>query len=231
MSDDDPAGQAGPNDGPGVASPTAEAVDPTPGERLRRTAGAARFRRWFGVHFLAAILVFAAGGVAGGLLVGAMDVESLQQFAGDGSILPDRITVLSLTVNNLIALGVDALGLVTVGLASVLMLFLNGLLVGVVVALAVGQGSSPLLLAALIVPHGVLELGAFFLVGGMSFRLYHRLARYLVGADDRPITKVELFEMAVLLGVAVLSIPVAAAVEVYVTPAVAELLTGQEVSF
>lgn len=201
--------------------------DASAADGLRATAAAARFRRWFGIHFLAAFAVFLAGAVAGAALMSVVGVESLQEFATDESMFPE-FTFAGILVNNLIALGVDALGLVTVGLASALMLFLNGLVVGAVVAVGLEQ-ASPLLLAALVVPHGVIELSAFFLVGGMAFRVYHRLARYLIGYDDAPLTRVELFEVAVLLAVAVAMIVVAAAVEVFVTPGVAELVTGREI--
>lgn len=200
--------------------------DPDVADRFRATVAAARFGRWFGVHFLAAFGVFLGGVVAGAAATSMIGVESLQQYATDESVFP-TFTFTAILVNNLVALGVDALGLVTVGLVSVLMLFLNGLIIGVIVVAGLEQ-ASPLLLAALVVPHGVIELPAFFLVGGMAFRVYHRLARYLMGYDDAPLTRVELFEMAVLLGVAVVMIVVAAAVEVYLTPEIAELLTGRE---
>lgn len=53
--------------------------------------------------------------------------------------------------------------------------------------------------ALLILPHGVLELGAFFLVAGLGFRVTHRLINYLRRKDETLITGQEIFEIGVLL--------------------------------
>lgn len=195
------------------------------GRRFER----ARFRRWFGVHFAAAVAWFALGTLVG---VGLADAITLEEFAGyaaeDDQLLPERITVTFIAVNNLIALGVDVLGFVTVGLASVFMLVVNGVVLGLVVTLGAAD-TSPLLLAALILPHGVLELSAFFMVAGVVFRVYHRLARYVLGWDDAFLDRQEVFEAAVLVVLAAVMILVAAVLEVHLTPVVAEVLTGEEI--
>lgn len=198
-------------------------------ETLRRYFARARFRRWLGIHFAAAAGWFFLGALLGVALAQGMTIEDLARFAGEnGSLLPDRITVTTIAVNNLVAFGVNALGLVTVGLASVLMLLLNGVVLGLVVALGASETSVTLMLA-LILPHGVVELSAFWLMAGIVFRVYHRLARYVVGWDDEFLGRQEVFEAGVLVVVAVLMIVVAAVIEVHVTPRVAEALTGQRI--
>lgn len=196
---------------------------------IRRRFARAQFGRWLGNYFLAAVVWFFLGVLLGGLLAQFVRLSALAEFAGEGgSLLPEKITATTIAVNNLVALGVDALGLVSVGLASVLMLLANGLVVGLVVALGAGETSLALMLV-LLLPHGVVELSAFWLVAGVVFRVYHRLARYVVGRDEQFLDRQEVFEAVVLLGVAVLMILVAAVIEVHVTPAVAEALTGVEV--
>lgn len=190
----------------------------------------ARFRRWFGIHFAAAVAWFLVGVVLGMALVWTVRLEALAEMSQGSSPFPERFTVITIFVNNLIALGIDALGLVSVGLTSVLVLVLNGLLLGAVFAAGASEVSL-LLLALLVVPHGIIELSAFWLVAGISFRVYHRLGRYIVGWDETPLTRQEAFEAAVLLGLSVLMILVAAVIEVHLTPEIAELVTGREISF
>lgn len=198
-------------------------------ESIRRRFAGAAFGRWLGIHFAAAVAWFFLGALLGVALAQRVSLAALSEFAGEGgSVLPEQITATTVAVNNLLALGVDALGLVTVGLASVLMLLLNGFVVGLVVGLLAGE-TSLLLLVALLLPHGVVELTAFWLVAGVVFRVYHRMARYVVGRDERFLDRQEVFEAAVLFGVAVLMILVAAVIEVHVTPAVAEALTGRSI--
>lgn len=198
-------------------------------EGVRRRFARARFRRWLGIYFVAAAVWFFLGVLLGAALAQWVSLSDLADLAGEGgTFLPARITVSTIAVNNLLALGVTALGLVTVGLVSVLVLLLNGLVVGLVVALGAGETSLALMLV-LIVPHGIVELPAFWLVAGIAFRVYHRLARYVVGRDDRFLDRQEVFEAVVLLGVAVLMILVAAVIEVHVTLAIAEALTGRTV--
>lgn len=198
-------------------------------EGIRRRLARAQFGRWFGIYFVAAAVWFFLGVLLGVVVAQHVTLAELAELAGEGgSLLPDRITATTIAVNNLRALGVVALGFVSVGLASVLVLLVNGLIVGVVVALGAGE-TSLLLMLALLLPHGILELSAFWLVAGVVFRVYHRLARYVVGRDERFLNRQEVFEAVVLLGAAAVVILVAAVIEVHVTPEVAEALTGQRV--
>lgn len=198
----------------------------SPTHRIGTAFRRARFRRWFGRYFLAAALVFAFGAALGIVAVAVTDLSSLEEFfAGMESPFPDRITFWTVLTNNLLALGVTALGLVSFGLLAALSLLFNGLLLGVVVAIGAGEGSL-LAMAALILPHGVLELAAFFLVAGLSFRVTHRFVDYLRGVDETPITRQELFEIAVLIVAAALAIAVAAWIEAELTLRIARALVG-----
>lgn len=198
-------------------------------ETIRRRFARAQFGRWLGIHFVAAAGWFFLGVLVGVGLAQQISLEDLSRFAGEGgSLVPEQITATTIAVNNLTALGVDALGFVTVGLVSVLMLLFNGVVVGLVVALGAGE-TSWLLMFALLLPHGIVELPAFWLVAAVVFRVYHRMARYVVGRDEQFLDRQELFEAVVLLGVAVLMILVAAVIEVHVTPEIAEALTGEQI--
>lgn len=187
-----------------------------PGRRLAD----ARFRRWFGRYFLLATGLFALGALGG---YAVADPALLAAFAGPGgeSMLPERITTWTIFLNNVVAVGVTALGLVTLGFAAAFSVAFNGFVLGLVVGLATTSLAATTTLA-LIVPHGVFELTAFFLVAAVTFRVNHRLARYVAGHDETILTRQELFEILVLFAVAVVLIALAAWIEVNVTPAVGD---------
>lgn len=183
----------------------------------------AALRRWLGGHLLGAVLVFALGGAAGALLATSLDPGSLTTFPG-GSPFPEELTFLTILVNNLLAATVFLLGVLTFGLVTALALFFNGLLLGLVMTFAsaeLGVGTA----AALVVPHGVFELPALWIVGAVVFRVVHRAVRYLRRTDDTLLTREEALEAAALLGVAALLIVVAAWIEANVTVAIAESVT------
>jgi uncharacterized membrane protein SpoIIM required for sporulation len=129
--------------------------------------------------------------------------------------------------NNLRALALMFLGSVTGGALSLFGLFVNGVLVGAVVGVAVKGTSWAVVLAALL-PHGVIELSAFFVAAAVGLRVPHRLLRYLLGYDETPLTRTELVELAVIGAVTVVMIVVAAWIEVNVTPSVIEWVGGPD---
>jgi stage II sporulation protein M len=183
----------------------------------------AALRRWLGGHLLGAVLVFVLGGVAGTLLATTLDPGALASFPG-GSPFPEELTFLAILVNNLLAATVIALGVLTFGLVTALALLFNGLLLGLVLTFASAELGLATALA-LVVPHGVLELPALWIVGAVVFRVVHRGIRYLRRTDDALLTREEALEAAALLGVAALLIVVAAWIEANVTTAVAEAAT------
>jgi len=189
----------------------------------------ANYRRWFGWHLGAALALFFASAYAGYAVIGAFPVDQLSQLAPGNSPLADvEFTFPSITFNNLRALLLMFLGSITAGLLSVFGLFVNGLLVGAVVAIVIEQTSWAVILAALM-PHGVIELSAFFVAAAIGLRIPHRIARYLLGYDEQPLTKVEAFELVVIGVVLAAMIVVAAWIEVNVTPDVVRWVGGEEI--
>jgi len=190
-------------------------------------------RRWLYPHVGLAAATFLAGAVAGG---GTMAVTSPQALADAAdafrgpALYPESITVWSIFSNNVVALAVVAGGALSFGLTSAVGLFFNGLLLGTVVSLGLADGEL-LRVLALVLPHGVLELSAFFLVGGVAYRVTWRLVLYLRGAAERPITRQEAIEAAGLCAGALLAIAVAAWIEAELTVDIARVFvdvgTGQ----
>lgn len=183
--------------------------------------------RWLHPWFFLATLTFLVGAAVG---AGAMTLASPDALAsaaatfGNPDIFPDRLTTWTIFSNNVVALGVVAAGTVSFGAAAAFALLFNGLLLGAIVVL-VSSETGPLVLLALILPHGVLELPALFLVGGVAYRVSRRLVAYLRGNEGPP-TDRELGEAAALIAVAVLLLAVAAFIEANVTPKIGQAVAG-----
>ncbi|MFB6141653.1 MAG: stage II sporulation protein M [Halosimplex sp.] len=200
---------------------------------LRALHREARYTRWLRWHLVAALAVFFASAFAAYAVVGTIPIDQLtalieeaqSDLPGD-SPLPE-LSFVPLLANNLRALLLIGLGTVTGGLLSVFGLAVNGALVGAVVSVVVRQTSWVVVVAAL-APHGVFELSAFFAAASVGLRVPHRILRYLLGWDETPLTRVELFELAVISVVLVATIAVAAWIEVNVTLDVVEWVAGPD---
>lgn len=186
-------------------------------------------RRWLYPYFLYAAATFLAGAVAGAGAMAATSPAALVAAAdavGGPALFPERVTTWTVFSNNVMALAVLAAGVVTFGLTAFVGLFFNGLLLGTVVYLGAAEPGVVATLA-LILPHGGLELGAFFVVGAIAYRVAWRLVVYLRGAGDEPLTREELGEAVVLGLAAVVAIAVAAWIEANLTVEIARLVTGE----
>lgn len=215
--------RAGVEERPGAGDgPHGEWDDPPPdhGSPLDLALAWREHRR----HVGAAAGVFAAGLVLGVLLyaagvdlLAALGIESLED------IVPEdfQFTAVDVFLNNARVYGIVLLGAITLGLGSAGVLAFNGVLVGWVVGdAAAGIGIGPVL--ALLLPHGIFELPALWIAGGVAFRLVHLLANYLRGARDRLLSRAELGRLGLLLLTGIALLAVAAVIEVHVTEALAD---------
>ena len=202
-----------PADGPGSAM----------GSRLDTTR--AIYRRWLRLYVPLAALVLAGSAVVGFLLGSAVPIDALPTAGGGGNGPFPALTTVDLAVNNLVAMVALSLGAVSLGLVTVLGLVLNGLLIGAVVGIAVQQ-VDPLFVAALIVPHGVLEIPALLLASAIGLRFGRLTVRYIRGLEDRLVVRRDLREAGWLLAVSALLILVAAYIEANLTLELAERVAG-----
>jgi len=205
-------------------------ADADPGDSWGSASGSVysdlQFTRWFRWHLVAALAVFFGTAFGGYAVFGALPIEELAQVVpGDGPLADVEFTFPSIMFNNLRALLLMGLGAITGSLLTLFGLFVNGLLVGAVVGIVIQEASWAVVLAALL-PHGVIELSAFFMAASIGLRVPHRIARYLMAYDEKPITRAEAVELAVLSVIMIVMIVVAAAIEVYITPDVIEWVGG-----
>lgn len=112
-------------------------------------------------------------------------------------------------------------GALTLGLLTVLIMLVNGVLVGNIAAVVGSEtGFGPIVL--LLAPHGIFELSALFVAAGIGFRLLHRGLQRITGSREDLFTKAYLSRTAALVVFAWLVLVLAAFVEAYLTGVVAE---------
>lgn len=135
--------------------------------------------------------------------------------------MPPFAAALFVFANNLISM-VQMLVLgFAAGLSPILTLALNGGLVGALVAMTADEGQGlPVirLVAVTILPHGIFELSAFFLCGGLGLKFgYHCTVSPLSGRTRMQSFKYIWKEAWTILPLVTLLLFVAAFVEIYIT--------------
>lgn len=179
-------------------------------------------------HVAAATALFAVSLLTGlAMAVSGVDFLELLGIQSFEEILPEdfEFTAWNVFRNNARVYAILVVGAISAGLVTAFVLAFNGVLIGWVAGFAAAQvGAGPIL--ALLAPHGVFELPAFWLGGGVGLRLVHLAVNYLRGARDHFLTRAEWWRTALLVGVGLAMVAVAAVIEVYVTPAIAEAIYG-----
>lgn len=196
------------------------------GSRLAATR--AIYRRWLRLYVPIAALVLGVSTVAGFLLGSAVPLDSLPTAAGGDTGPFPALTTVDLAVNNLVAMLVLLLGAVSLGLVTLFGLVLNGLVIGVVVGIAVQQ-VDPLVVAMLLVPHGVLEIPALLVASAVGLRFARLTVRYIRGLEATLLTRRDLREAGWLVVASALCIVVGAYIEANLTLELAERVAGDGV--
>jgi len=183
-------------------------------------------QNWTG-SFCSAVLVFGIGlavGVAiadwiGGLPTEAMPSTGADVF-GEAHERSSWELFAFIVRRNMTVFVTLLLGIVSAGIVTIVVLLGNGIALGQLIGFAKGAGMSNADLANLILPHGVLELGALCVAGAVGLRGM-RLALGLRALDWRCFKSLRL-GLVLLFGLAALS--VAAGIEAFVTADIAETL-------
>lgn len=198
---------------------------------MSRLAGArAVCRRWLSLYLFAATMVLGVSAVVGFLLGSSVPVVSLPMSDGSGAngFFPP-LTTTGLAINNLTAMFVLLLGSVSFGLVTLAGLVLNGLLIGAVLGIAVQQ-LQPIVVVALILPHGVLEIPALLIAAAVSLRFARLTVRYIRGLETELVTTQDIREAGWLVATAATLIIIAAYIEANITLEIAERVAGGSVS-
>ncbi len=144
------------------------------------------------------------------------DQVASQLLSDSPAVLAGKLFLNNLATSLLLFLGGASLGVVTVLILSV-----NGLLIGAVTEL-VRQEQGLLYIAAALVPHGIFEVPAFLIAGGLGLLLGRELMAEWHGSGDAAAGALPLARL--FLRVVVPLLAVAAVVEAFITPAILSMI-------
>lgn len=171
------------------------------------------------VGFAAGLFLVAV--VLGGLIgveQGAVPIAPFE-VRGPGDPAP-ALDAVSLFVNNSLVALWTVLSALLFGLPTLYIQLYNGLLLGSVTTVAAGR-LGVVTTALSLAPHGVIELPAIWVAGGIGFRVTHLYWKVANGDRDRVSVPRLLGESGLLFLGVLAALAVAAVVEAVVTPALA----------
>jgi len=132
-----------------------------------------------------------------------------------------NMTVFNIFVNNIKIITINILGGFTFSALTTLHLLYNGIMIGYETKLALIEDNLMTILV-LILPHGIFEVPAIIIAGAAGFKIPYEIIRYLMGKKEQPLTKEDIKEYFKLALISIILIVIAAFVEAYVTPKIAE---------
>jgi stage II sporulation protein M len=180
------------------------------------------YKRSLGTYIITVIAVFIIALFLGFAAVSAnadagtalMDFLRNEIFAdvGEGGGL---VLFIKIFLNNLEACVLLFLGGASLGLMTLLIISLNGMVIGGVVGIVGAERGLPFMAAA-ILPHGIFEIPAFIISGALGISLAHALWDEFKGEGDAAAAGRNLGRTFLLVVLPL--VLVAAAIEVFVTP-------------
>ena len=180
------------------------------------------FVRYHPVPILAASTLFGLAVAGGWQLTGAysLDLPAGSDPSAVFGTFPAGVFVM-IAANNWLVSATAVYGGVVLGLPTAADMLLNGFIVGALAGVV-----DPLAFAALVAPHGVIELPAIVVAGGVGFHLAVLVAGVLRGSRTSAELAVGLrLAYRVLLGLAVVLV-IASFIEAFLTPRIAGAVLG-----
>ncbi|PSP82845.1 hypothetical protein BRC83_08520 [Halobacteriales archaeon QS_1_68_17] len=162
------------------------------------------------------------GGVVGVTLGITGLAHSGQEFVTSGQATAE-LELVGLLSTNASVLMILILGGLLMGVPTLIVLFQNGLVIGLLAGAAATSGELWIFLA-LTVPHATFELPAFWIAGCVGLKLPFNLGEYLLERRDSLLCRRDLVHAAVLLSIAFALVALGAVVESEVTARIARRL-------
>ncbi len=169
---------------------------------------------------LAATVLFVAAAAAGWLVTAEFAID-LPTDEGVGEVfgtIPIGAFVM-IAANNWLVSATAVFGGVALGVPTAVDMLLNGFIIGLVAGVV-----EPIVFLALVGPHGIIEVPAILIAGGLGLHVGMTVAGVLRGTQSSfDLAEVLRLAYRVLLGLAIILI-VAAFVEAFLTPPIAEFV-------
>ncbi|ABR56110.1 protein of unknown function DUF95 transmembrane [Methanococcus aeolicus Nankai-3] len=121
--------------------------------------------------------------------------------------------------NNLKVYLMLLLGSLTFGLSTFYILFFNGLSIPILLS-----NVKLIDIVAYVIPHAIFEFLGFIIAGAVGFKIPYEITLYLLDKKEKPITEEDIKEFLKLALISIVLIIIAAFVEVYITPEIANYL-------
>ncbi len=191
--------------------------------RLRRD-----LRDGIAVHLpyaLASALLVCCSVIAGALsqTVGSGQLARLPLTELASSVLTQEKPVAALVQADTELLAVLVIGALTLGAATALGLIAQGVVVGIFFGSSIGT-IRPVVALVAVAPHGLVKLLGLALAAAVSFRLVARALAVLVGVHGQYLTNREWRQAGLVLGLAWVTLLLAAVIESFVTLRLIRLL-------
>ncbi|ADC64535.1 protein of unknown function DUF95 transmembrane [Ferroglobus placidus DSM 10642] len=133
----------------------------------------------------------------------------------------DDLSFLSILKNNLLVVTLLLSGTLLLGSTTLVNLMNSGITVARLIILANACNLSLHKFLLLVLPHGIFEIPAIIIAGAAGFKIPYEIIRYLAGRKEQILTKEDIKEYFTLALISIILIVIAAFVEAYVTPRVA----------
>lgn len=174
-------------------------------------------------NIILAFIIYIAGFLVANCL-SEFDGISFQSYQNTLFLPVNRINTFSISIllKNLTLIIILILGGFIFGFPTFLNIFSNGYMFGVIFAVYSKTFKINQFLL-LTLPHGIFEIPAIIIAGAAEFKIpYEKIIRYLAGKKERILTKDVIKEYLTLALISIILIVIAAFVEAYVTPKIAE---------
>jgi len=129
----------------------------------------------------------------------------------------DMFSILKNNIKLIFLLAIPSFGFYTT-----LNLIFNGISNGAIIGLSIQRSHGIFLVLSLTLPHGIFEIPAIIIAGAAGFKIPYEIIRYLAGKKEQILTKEDIKEYLTLALISIILIVIAAFVEAYVTPRIAE---------
>ncbi|MFU1783009.1 stage II sporulation protein M [Haloarcula japonica] len=134
--------------------------------------------------------VYSGGFMIGFILAletGFVDPSGIPGVSGQGS-LQSNIELIGLVTNNMLSVLVIVLGLLTMGIFTILIGSYTGLIHGIIIGTAISESVSVYHVAILFIPHAIVELPALFTAIAAGLIIPLGLKDYLQEEKSEPLT-------------------------------------------
>ena len=133
-------------------------------------------------------------------------------------------TFLGILTNNLKVILTNLSGSVLFGLSTFVNMLYNGFIVGFEVKGLFFIGADLNYILMTMLPHGIFEIPAMLISAVAGFKIPYEVIQYLRDKKEKPLTEEDIKEFLKLAGISIILIIIAAFVEVYITPEIANYL-------